>query len=330
MEWTPAGLRSLVKPQEANLALHPVSTVFSASINIIQGFAIAVAGGKVTVGEKPKSVPQGEMGHTKEIPYDILLVATGGKYDASSTSFLKSPTNATNVRARIAQFEAKAEALRAAKQILIVGSGAMGTELAAEIKHEYPQKEVTLAGRSAMLLPGFSAKSQSRAASHMAKVGVKVELNKNISHSDEAGYDLVYHCTGFTPSTDFLKDGDLAGALDTKGFVKTGPDGLVSGQKNVFAFGDIVTPGHMEAPFLSGYAAGQLAPKIAANIVRMSKGKATKSLGKAPAKTGGVVSLGPAAGVGNFDGFNLPMFIVVMMKSKDVFRKKYAAIFRKK
>ena len=142
--------------------------------------------------------------------------------------------------------------------------------------------------------------------------------------------DIIYYTIGFTPNTEFLQGGALASALDARCMVKVDRSTLlVQDQTKVFAIGDIISPGLMEAPFMSGYVTQQEALKLAKNIIAACGGKPLKPMGKAPMKRGGVVSLGPKQGAGHFDDMVLPQCMVAMMKSKDLFRKKSIAAFQK-
>ena len=142
--------------------------------------------------------------------------------------------------------------------------------------------------------------------------------------------DVLYYTTGFTPNTEFLQGGALASALDARGMLKVDRDTLlVQDQSKVFAIGDIITPGLMDSPFMSGYATQQEAPKLAKNLIAACSGKPLKPMGKPPSKRGGILSLGPNNGTGHFDNFVLPQCVVTMMKSKDLFRKKMIHAFEK-
>ena len=76
------------------------------------------------------------------------------------------------------------------------------------------------------------------------KGNVQVVTGTKATAADAATYgcDVVFMCTGMHPSTAFLTDGDLAAAVDAKGFVKTTPTLQVAGFENVFSFGDCASP----------------------------------------------------------------------------------------
>ena len=112
-------------------------------------------------------------------------------------------------------------------------------------------------------------------------------------------------------------------ALTDTGLVKVARETrLVEGQTRVFAIGDITSPGLMEAPFNSGYVVQQESKKLAKNILASIDGKPLKPMGKAPMRRGAMLSLGKGHGAGHFDNIVLPQFVVAMMKSGDLFRKK--------
>ena len=72
--------------------------------------------------------------------------------------------------------------LEAAARVLVVGGGVVGTELAADIKFELPEKEVVLAQGNAQLLPRIAG-AHAHVAPYLEKLGVQVHLNERVAPS---------------------------------------------------------------------------------------------------------------------------------------------------
>lgn len=309
-EWAPGHLRSLVVPTETHIALAPSVVACAKKATCVQALATGVTADSVTLSTGAS------------IKYDYLLLATGARYAHASTAFIHSPENATGTQARIAQVQAKASELQAAKSVLIVGAGAAGIELACEIAQTHPSIKVTLASRGG-IGQMFHEKVQKQVLKRFERLP-NVTLAPNTPDAEASiAADLVYHTTGFTPNTEFLKGGALGSALTDDGKVKVARDTmLVEGQSRIFALGDITFPGLMEAPFNSGYVVQQESKKLAKNVLNAIAGKPLKPMGKPPMSRGAMISLGKGHGCGHFDNMVLPQFMVAMMKSKDLFRKK--------
>ncbi|KAF9933370.1 hypothetical protein BGZ67_004321 [Mortierella alpina] len=110
------------------------------------------------------------------IAFNYLAICTGSsnpppaKFNAGSTSEAIAITN----RARVD--------LKKSKNIVVVGGGASGVELAGEIKNAFPDKKVTLIHASSKLVdyPGLSDGFKSAALTHLRGLGVEVVLDERI------------------------------------------------------------------------------------------------------------------------------------------------------
>ncbi|PIK42333.1 putative apoptosis-inducing factor 2, partial [Apostichopus japonicus] len=86
----------------------------------------------------------------EEIPYDIVIIATGsrGPFPGKIKLDVKTKSEAEEL------FRAKQNQVQSANRITIIGGGAVGVEMAAEIATEYPQKEVTVISSSDKIVTG--------------------------------------------------------------------------------------------------------------------------------------------------------------------------------
>ena len=84
VEWPSGNLRGLTVPKEADRAFAPSVVDCVKGATVVQGKAISVTSDAVIVASRGQSEPV-------TVPYDLLVIATGGRYANPTTAFLKSP-----------------------------------------------------------------------------------------------------------------------------------------------------------------------------------------------------------------------------------------------
>jgi pyruvate/2-oxoglutarate dehydrogenase complex dihydrolipoamide dehydrogenase (E3) component len=117
-----------------------------------------------------------------------------------------------------------ADQVKQAKKILIIGAGATGVELAGEIAHAYPKKEIVITSSSTEFGVGVSVKAQQQTKELFASKfpNVKILYSTKLSeplpaeHSDA----FVFHTVGLKPCTEYLQNGPLQNTLNDNGYVK--------------------------------------------------------------------------------------------------------------
>ena len=209
----------------------------------------------------------------EELPADYLVLATGSSYPFPA----KSDTDRT-VDAHEKTLGTHA-ALAAAARVLLVGAGAVGIELAGEIKAVWPSKQVTLVDVADDVLGGpFRADLKAELRRQLAALGVQLLLGsplraapptepgelRTFTVTTEAGTgvtaDIWFRCYGVLPVSDYLAGG-LAAARGADGHIEVTPTLQVAGQDRVFAIGDVSTADRKVAG-----AASRQAATVAANI----------------------------------------------------------------
>jgi len=157
-----------------------------------------------------------------KIPYDYCIIATGTAYkspirDSSSEEWTRSQRERM-----VNQWALK---LQEADEIVIVGGGIVGVELAADIIYKYPNKTVRLISKSHILLPELPPKCGEYAAKWLQRHGVRLEMGRVLSNEEIAtitkGKDggggtqkekggetvsLLLTCVGGEPSTHIFDD----------------------------------------------------------------------------------------------------------------------------
>ncbi|KAK9768553.1 hypothetical protein K7432_000696 [Basidiobolus ranarum] len=144
-----------------------------------------------------------------ESPFDYLIIATG---------FSRSPPiwpTASSCKDYLQEVGGWSNSICKSDSVVVVGGGAVGTEMAADVKSEYPSKEVILIHSRDTLIPGpFTNVFKERAHQELRELGVDVILGERVidETSTKNGIkssvilttnkgrkietNLVIHCTG--------------------------------------------------------------------------------------------------------------------------------------
>ncbi|KAI4874278.1 hypothetical protein NFI96_028464, partial [Prochilodus magdalenae] len=260
----------------------------------------------------------------KEVRYSHLILCTGtdgpfpGKYNAVDT-----------YQKAIEKYEDIVKEIQAADSILVVGGGATGTEMAAEIRTEYPTKKVILIhSRDALADPELLPCVREQAKKVLQEKGVELLLGQKVSNLNELEFnvtrkgtvvktnkdeqftvDLVICCAGNKINSGAYRS-SLGGCLAENEALKVNQHLQVEGFTNIYAVGDCA---NINEPKMA-YHAGLHAGVAATNIINSLSGKALKSY-----HTGNVtmfLAMGRDDGVGQFNGIKLPRFLVTKGKSQ--------------
>jgi apoptosis-inducing factor 2 len=285
-----AALRALADPSWLPRIYLPYDRLLSRG-RVVRDRAAKVEAGSVTLGS-------GE-----QLPADYLVLASGSAYPFPAKSDVDD-TAAAHEKTRAAH-----AALAAAGHVLLIGAGAVGLELAGEIKAVWPAKRVTLLDAADDILgERFRADLKAELRRQLAGLGVELLLSSPLAglppvppgtlasfeirtqQGTVVQADLWFQCFGVTPASDYLA-GSLAAARDAAGFISVNEHLQVSGQERVFAVGDVSDADHK-----MGGAAGRQAQVVADNIRALIAGQELASYQALPASI--VVPIGPAGGAG--------------------------------
>jgi NADH dehydrogenase FAD-containing subunit len=188
------------------------------------------------------------LGSGQQLTYDILVLATGLLWK-DPISFPDSVEDVMSyVDGRRAEF-AKA------KSYLLVGGGAVGCELAGELKDVWPEKDVTIVHREHLLLnKTYPDRFRMLVARNLTERGVRIHLSNTVKDVPEEpgsatittqdglelGADLVLLCTGTAhPNTAFMRSLKMD-VLTSAGYVKVKPTLQLLSYPNIFVAGDIL------------------------------------------------------------------------------------------
>ena len=265
-EYTPGILRLFCEPHRIANLCHPLP---HGTHRILQG--------KVTkTNHTANTVTYVDANTHKSITikYDYLILATGSTYHYPVSAHKDERT----IAQRAAGWKVEAKKVRDATSILILGGGAVGTELAAEIAGHYPcgttgdhvaggthRKTITLVDASPRLVPMFPPKVSAYAKEWLTSNGVDLMLGQMLESWDTKSCtlkngtritaDLVFVCFGDKPNSSPLVDNNPSSKngtttkalqpfvkLDRRKYVKTDAFLRVEGRRNVFGCGDVAAP----------------------------------------------------------------------------------------
>lgn len=132
----------------------------------------------------------------KELEYEYLVVATG------TSSALPSKVAATESLDAQRELRSLQSTIEKAARIAVVGGGAVGVELASDIKDFHPEKSVVLIQSRDRLLPSFGERLHQYVTKRLGEMGVEVWLNERpqivegshtlkLKKGEEETFDLV-------------------------------------------------------------------------------------------------------------------------------------------
>ncbi|KIV95101.1 hypothetical protein PV10_02793 [Exophiala mesophila] len=216
-----------------------------------------------------------------EIDYEYLVVATGSHNRYPSKLVALDKVDA------VQYFLDQQERIKQAQNIIVVGGGAAGMEIASDTKSKYPEKNITLVHSRDRLLNTFGPLLHTEAIGALNRLGVTVLLNERVvggldvedpkeitlQSGKVLQCDTLVRCTGQSPR------GDLIQTFSPKSIASSGAI-LVEKTLRIsntptprcFAIGDVVD---LQGPKL-GRGASTQGMFIADQIVRAIKGKALK------------------------------------------------------
>ncbi|KAI9188893.1 hypothetical protein H9P43_000315 [Blastocladiella emersonii ATCC 22665] len=238
-----------------------------------------------------------------EIPYSYLIYAAGTTHPEPCT--LSSHDTKTEALAALSAYQAR---IAAATSVVVVGGGAAGIELAAEIREHYPSTAVTLVHSRASYLPDYKPELAEAACAILDKFGVvrvmekRVDLStvpewaKSASLADvgqapievkatdgsvlASGVDLVLLCTGMKPNSDALATLSPQSVDEATKFVKVRETLQIEDSTfgNVYAVGNVAKTTDVKM----GYVAWGQARHALDNVVADIQGSPLKPWTRLP------------------------------------------------
>src|SRR5690606_17814370 len=175
------------------------------------------------------------------IAADYVVLATGSAYPYPAKVAIGCTTLARQCLTATHQELARAE------DVLLLGAGAVGLELAGEIKAAWPEKSVTIVDPAYDILSGqYAPEFRAELRRQLGQLGVNLLLGSSLrsqppSDAGRAGRftvslgsgsrldaDIWFRCFGVEPVSDYLGDG-LAATRQAGGHLQVEPDLRLAG-----------------------------------------------------------------------------------------------------
>ncbi len=194
-EFTPGILRTLVHPEHA-CKIQATHDNYLKKTKIVLGNTTKITRQTVFIGKK-------------KILFDYLIIASGSTYNLP----IKAKNIILSTRAKILQNYH--EKLDTSKEILIIGGGVVGVELAAEIAVHYGNKNIIIVHAQEQLIERQPEKARKYAEKFLTKKNVRIQFNERVLGQKNKTYytdkgnkftpDIAFLCTGIVPNTEFIE-----------------------------------------------------------------------------------------------------------------------------
>ncbi|KAF7592168.1 hypothetical protein BBP40_000655 [Aspergillus hancockii] len=276
--------RFAIVPGQEHKAFIPYTGIFPSTSTPVRHSVIQARA--LSVQPKHVKLDRDWLG-SREIPFDYLVVATGTrlvqpagmKHDdkLSSVAYLQNHQND----------------VKRAKSILIAGGGAVGVQMATDLKEFYPDKEITVVQSRPQLMSGFHKGLHDLVKERFDELGIKFATGARVkvpaegfptqgepfdvelTNGTKLSTEFVILATGQTPNNSLISD--LAPSASESlinpenGFIRIRPtmQFLDEQYPNLFAVGDIADTGLRKA----ARPGSAQAAVVAKNIRAMIEGK---------------------------------------------------------
>lgn len=296
-EFTPSILRTIINPKHAK-KIQVLHKNYLKRAQVIVGHATKISDKEVLVGEA-------------KVNFDYLVIATGSRYrDIFKELDIILPNRAK-------ELVEKHEKLASAQEVLIIGGGVVGVELAGEIATAYPKKNVTIVHSKDRLLERNNLRVSEYAKSFLSKHKVKIIFNERVVKRENGVFitdkgtqiktDIPFICTGIISNGEVIKEG-LPPSVNEKNQALVNRYLQLQGYNNIFVAGDVTS---IEEEKLA-HNAEHHAMIIIKNIKNMENARQLKPY--ISSKRVMVISLGKYNAIFLFKNFSIHGKIPALMK----------------
>jgi NADH dehydrogenase FAD-containing subunit len=256
----------------------------------------------------------------ERLGFSFAIIATGAA--TKGFPFMKGAMAAT-LSDRETEFHAEGWRIHKAKEILLIGGGPVGVEMAGELIDAFPDKKISLVTDTANLLHALPQSCGRKAYKVLSKKGVIIHVSKTLTlvagtycDQDKKTYpaDLTYNLTGIHSNSFPV---DELNSLNELGQIMVNSHLQVIGRTNVLALGDVNDVPEIK---LAATARGQAIVVVKNVMALLADSRATLHRYRA-AKPMSFVTLGLKAGIAQTPFGRLDF--LVGLKQKDLFLSKY-------
>lgn len=246
---------------------------------VVQARVVALAPGR--------AVLDCEWQGSSEIPFDYVVVATGTRLTPPGSMVSDDKPSA------VAYFQDYQAKVKNADSVVLVGGGAVGIQMAADLKEKFPSKQVTLVHSRDKVMPRFHSQFHDLIQERFTELGIRLITNSRVvfpkggfpedgstftvdlADGTKVDAQLVIPATGQTPNTDLVRDLPAStpeGLINpANGFIRVQPTLQFKdpAYPSFFAVGDVADTGAHKA---ARPGAAQAAA-AAQNILSLIEGK---------------------------------------------------------
>ncbi|KAK2030412.1 FAD/NAD(P)-binding domain-containing protein [Colletotrichum zoysiae] len=228
-----------------------------------------------TITEKTVTI----QGTGEEIPYSYMIIATGSGAGMSLPSRVGSTDRAEGIQL----LQGFQQRIKAARNLVVVGGGAAGVELATDAKDHYPDKNVTLVHSRDAVMNRFGQDLQVNALEGLKQLGIETILgDRTTTDSPVDGFitlrsgrkiecDFLVNAIGQQPSSQLISE-FVPEAIAKSGRIKVKPTMQidVDSLPHIYVCGDVSESGVTNP---NGRAAMKQATYAADNLILGLQGK---------------------------------------------------------
>ncbi|KAF7623714.1 putative amid-like NADH oxidoreductase [Aspergillus flavus] len=281
--------RFAIVPGQEHKAFIPYTGIFPSTSSLTQHAVVQARALSVL----PQHVKlDREWQGSRQIPFDYLVVATGTR--------LVQPAGMRHddKLSSVAYLQNHQNDVKKAKSILIAGGGAVGVQMATDLKEFYPEKEITVVQSRPQLMSGFHEGLHELVKERFDELGIKfvtgarvkipVEgypteggaFNVELTNGTQLSTEFVICATGQTPNNGLISELTPSTSESLinpdNGFIRIRPTMQFLDPKysNLFAVGDIADTGLRKA----ARPGSAQAAVVAKNIQAMIEGKSPEDV----------------------------------------------------
>ncbi|KAJ7146145.1 oxidoreductase [Mycena epipterygia] len=184
----------------------------------------------------------------EEIEYAFLAIATGASQPVPAKVL------ATESREGCAELRTVQQNIRNAARIAVLGGGAVGIEIASDIKSFFPAKDVTLFHSRSQLLPTFQHRLHDYVAEAFEKLGIRIVYEERPqilpgqrslrTSTGVEEFDLIIPCTGQRPNSAIIEELAADAISKETRYILVKPTLQIDDDlPHIFALGDVAETG---------------------------------------------------------------------------------------
>ncbi|KAJ5715627.1 uncharacterized protein N7483_012808 [Penicillium malachiteum] len=278
--------RFAIVPGQEHKAFVPYSGIFSGTPNAESHNVVQA---RVTDIQPQYVELDREWQGSKQIPFDFIVVATGTRL--SKPAGMEHDDKQSSVD-YLRQHQAN---VKRSKSIVIVGGGAVGVQMATDLKEYYPEKDITVVQSRPRVMPSFHPGLHELVKRRFDELGIKLitgarvvvppggfpttgeTFTAELTNGESVSTEFVILATGQTPNNQLVSNlepstPESPSVLNPEnGYIRIRPTMQFLDEKysNLFAVGDIADTGAQKAA-RPGSAQAAVAAK---NIVSMIEGQ---------------------------------------------------------